>query len=65
MAKHDGTGGSGPRLRHAVGVSPTTRTKVRVNVPRLEKPTAQHTSVTGMEVVRSRCIARSTRRRWR
>jgi hypothetical protein len=38
---------------------------VRVNVPWLVKPTARQMSVTLMGVVRSRNIARSTRRRCR
>ena len=52
MAKQVGTAGSGPRARYAVGVSPTIRTNVRTNVPRLENPTAQQTSVTLVELDR-------------
>jgi hypothetical protein len=38
---------------------------VRLNVPRLLKPTAREMSVTVRRVSRRRNIARSTRRRWR
>src|SRR3712207_5021834 len=65
IAKHVGTGGSGPRRRYTDGGSPATSRNTRLNVPRLLKPTAMHTSVTLRSVVRSRNIARSTRRRCR
>jgi hypothetical protein len=38
---------------------------VRLNVPRLAKPTSKQISVTLRSVSLSRNIARSTRRRWR
>ncbi len=63
--KHPSAGGSGPRRRYTVGDSPTISRNVRLNVPRLPNPTAKHTSVTLLSVLRSRNIARSTRRRWR
>ena len=45
------------------GVSPTTSRNRLLNEPRLEKPTAWHTSVTVRLVARSRSWARSIRRR--
>ena len=51
--------------RYADGVSPTISRKVRLNVPRLVKPTRTQMSVTLRSVSRSRNIDRSTRRRCR
>ena len=65
IAKHDGTGGSGPRRRYADGGSPTMSRNTRLNVPSDENPTSMQMSVTDRSVDRSRNIARSTRRRCR
>ncbi len=56
---------SRPPRRNCVGVSPTIAANVRLNVPRLEKPTNMQMSVTLRSVVRRRYIARSMRRRCR
>ena len=53
------------RTRNSDGEQPTMVVKVRLNVPRLAKPTSHAMSVTGRSVCRSSVIARSTRRRWR
>ena len=61
-----GTGaGLGASRRKVDGDRPTMSWNVRLNVPRLEKPTAKQMSVTLRSVPRSRAIARSTRRRCR
>jgi hypothetical protein len=65
IAKHVGTAWIGPRLRYSDGGSPTISRNVRLNVPRLVKPTSRQISVTLRFEPRSRNIARSTRRRWR
>jgi len=65
FTKHDGTAGNGPRVRNSDGVSPTMSRNVRLNVPRLENPTSMQMSVTVRSLLRSRYIARSTRRRCR
>ena len=65
FTKQVGTPASAPASRNCDGVSPTMSRNVRLNVPRLEKPTSMQTSVTLRSVVRSRYIARSTRRRCR
>ncbi len=54
-----------PAARNSLGEQPTIELKVRLNVPRLAKPTSHATSVTGRSVWRSSAIARSTRRRCR
>src|ERR1700737_2309269 len=51
--------------RNTEGDRPTIARNVRLNVPRLVKPTAMQISVTGRSVTRRRNIARSTRRRCR
>ncbi len=51
--------------RKCDGEQPTMSANVRLNVPRLAKPTARQMSVTGVSVARNRYIARSMRRRWR
>ena len=56
---------SAARQRYVVGGSPTISVNVRLNVPRLVKPTSKQISVTLRSVSRSKNIARSTRRRWR
>ena len=48
---------------NSLGLSPTTARNRLLNEPRLEKPTAWHTSVTVRLVARSRSWARSMRRR--
>src|SRR4051812_30863058 len=63
MMKHVGTAGIRPLLRKADGGSPTMSRKVRLNVPRLLKPTSKQMSVTLRSVERRRNMARSTRRR--
>jgi hypothetical protein len=66
MVKQVGTGcGFGACWRKTDGDEPTMSRKVRLNVPRLEKPTAKQMSVTLRSVLRSRAMARSTRRRCR
>jgi hypothetical protein len=52
-------------LRYASGDWPTISRKVRLNVPRLVKPTSRQMSVTLRSLSRRRNIERSTRRRWR
>jgi hypothetical protein len=56
---------SAARHRYVVGGSPTMPVNVRLNVPRLAKPTSKQISVTLRSVSLSRNIARSTRRRCR
>ena len=53
------------RRRYADGDSPTMSWNVRLNDPRLVKPTSRQISVTGRSVSRSSAIARSSRRRCR
>ena len=50
------------RFSNSLGDSPTSCRNRLLNAPRLEKPTAWHTSVTVRLVARSRSWARSTRR---
>jgi len=64
--KHPGMCGAplaAQRRWNSLGVSPTNSRNRLLNEPRLEKPTAWHTSVTVRLVARSRSWARSTRRR--
>src|SRR5579875_1626880 len=69
IAQHAGTRSLAPspanRLRYTDGGSPMISRKVRLNVPRLAKPTSKQISVTGRWVSRSSSIARSTRGRCR
>jgi hypothetical protein len=51
--------------RYQLGELPTISAKVRPKVPTLVNPTAKQISTIGASVVRSRNIARSTRRRCR
>lgn len=60
-----GSGVPARSARKALGETPTSAVKRRVNVPWLVKPTSRQIRVTGRSVVRSRNIARSTRRRAR
>jgi hypothetical protein len=63
IVKHVGARWISARSRYAVGDSPTMPLNVRLNVPRLVKPTSRQISVTLRSVSRKRNIARSTRRR--
>jgi hypothetical protein len=45
-----------------LGLSPTKRRNCVLNEPRLENPTAKHTSVTDRSPARSNAMARSMRR---
>src|SRR5438874_8385997 len=65
MAKQLGTGIGFEWVLKLVGDSPTISLKVRLKVPRLEKPTSRQISVTSRLVWASRNIALSTRRRCR
>ena len=65
FTKQLGTNGNGPLVRYFEGGSPTMSVNVRLNVPRLVNPTCIHTSVTDNSVLRSKYMARSTRRRAR
>ena len=65
IAKQVGRDRMAARRRYAVGDVPMIARNVRLNVPRLVKPTSRQMSLTGRSVSRSRNIERSTRRRWR
>ncbi len=56
---------AGCAARYSFGDSPTMSRKVRLKVPRLEKPTDMQMSVIERSVEPSSAIARSTRRRCR
>ena len=62
--KHPGMCGAPAAYRRwkSLGLSPTTARNRLLNEPRLENPTAWHTSVTVRLVARSRSWARSIRR---
>src|SRR4030095_7040760 len=49
------------RRRYPDGVSPTRRVKRSLKLPRLEKPTSRHTSVTERPPAASRRLAKSRR----
>src|SRR5690625_208074 len=65
LTKQTGTSTGWVSRRYCLGLRPTIAVNVRLKVPRLAKPTASATSVTGSVVSRSRAQARSTRRRCR
>src|SRR5690625_845840 len=65
LTKQTGTPTGWVSRRYWLGLRPTIAVNVRLKVPRLAKPTARATSVTGSVVSRSRAQARSTRRRCR
>ena len=66
IVKQVGTApGAGARLRrYASGDCPTISRNVRLNVPRLVKPTSRQMSVMLRSLSRRRNIEHSTRRRW-
>jgi hypothetical protein len=49
------------RRLNADGVRPTRCVNSALKLPRLEKPTSMHTSVTDRSPVESKCLARSRR----